>query len=231
MANAKNPKWRTEAAVRAGMAVKELAAAYRERLEPRLGAALLDGLAADLDELRGATSGAVSVRAGKRAATVGQADAAQQGSRLAIAIRSAVRQALPDDRAAQKGFGVGLSIRKESVASVASALQMVVDASEKDPARVRDAGVLPQDLDLAKQALSTLLSADAKQESRKVNAKQATASRVATQLRVEAAVGKILGAAAVEFHNQPDIAARFAAIVPGHSGKSKSGSAPSPAAT
>jgi hypothetical protein len=165
------------------------------------------------------------VRAGKRAATVGQADAVQQGSRLVIAIRSAVRQGLPDDRAAQKGFGVGLPIKKGSVGSVASALQMVVDAAEKDPARVRDAGVLPQDLDVAKQALSTLLSADAKQESRKVNAKQATASRAGAQIRVEAAVGKILGAAAVEFHNQPDIAARFEAVIPGHVRKAKSAGA------
>ena len=201
-----------------GPAVKELAGAFRKRLEPRLGAAVWRPISTSCVERRRGRRARGRGRGRRRS---GQNEAARQGSQLVVAIRSAVRQGLPDDRAAQKGFGVGLPVKKGNVASVASALQIVLNAAAKDPARVRDAGVLPSDLDLAKQALSSLLSANAKQESRKVTAKQATDSRASAQLRVEAAIGKIMGAAAIELHDEPDAAARFEAIVPGRGRKVK----------
>jgi len=214
MEKARNPKWPPEVAYRAALEVIELARRHPE-LDPRLNG-VVDALVAGADAMRKAISETSVTRAELRSATAGQLAAARTGRRQVGAFRRAVRLAWPDDRALQRRFGVGEPINLRKVGTVASALQMVLEAATEEPEAVKEAGVLPEDLDALRATLDSLLSADSSQEARKVCAKGATAQRDRVRLEVEAAIGKVLAVAAVVFRDRPAIAAAFQKVVPGH---------------
>ena len=214
MADIRTPKWRQEVAYRAALGVIALARRYRV-LDARLNGAL-DALETDVDEMRAAISATSSSRAARKSATAGQRDATRRGWRQVRAFRRAMRLAHPRDRALHRRFGIGERINEKKVGSVAAALQMVLDAAAQEAEAVREAGVVAEDLEALKATLLALLSADSSQETRKVDAKGATARRGEVQLKIEAAIGKVLAAAAVVFRDRPEVAAEFEAIVPGH---------------
>jgi len=211
---AKRPKWKSESVIRASAALNELAAKHREVLEPRLAPGLIDGLDADAKELRGDTSGAMESRAARKAATATQDAAAVQGAELVSAVRSAIRGAFPGEKAMQRAFGVGTRVAPGKVASVAGALDTLLKAAATRTDKVREAGILPADLERAAGLLEALLGADRAQEAKKVTAKVATARRAKTQLRIEAAIGRIMAAAEMAFLDDPAVLAQFRAAVP-----------------
>jgi hypothetical protein len=213
MADVRTPKWQQEVAFRVALEVVELARRHRE-LDSRLNGAV-EALTADADELRKAISATLSTRAEQRSATARQRRTARRACRKVSAFRRAMRWARPNDRALHRRIGVGVRLDVGKVGSVAAALQTALDAAAQLPEAVEEAGVTPEDLEALRLTLDALLSADASQEASKVGAKQATAQRDEVQLRVEAAVGKVLAAAALVFHDRPAIAAAFAAVVPG----------------
>jgi hypothetical protein len=214
-----NVKWKTEETIRCGRAVYELAVAHRADLEPRVGAATIDGLATDVDELRNTAAGALSSRADRKASTLAQNDALVSGAAVVSAIRAAIRQSHAENRTLQADFGVGMPVYARSVPSVVGSLRMILDAYEQNPDAARAAGILEPDVERAREALSALSAADYTQEGRKLSAKQATARRRATQLRVQAGIARLVGAAHVAFMDLPELVAQFTALIPTRPGR------------
>jgi hypothetical protein len=207
-------KWKTEETIRCGLAVHDLALTHREELEPRVGAAAIDGLGTDVAELRDDAAGAVSSRADRRASTLDQNEALRTGAGVVGAIRIAVRHVHSADKALQGEFGVGVAVNDRSVPSVAAGLQIVLDAAARHPDETRAAGILDADIEKARNARAALVSADVTQEGRKLGAREATARRRATQRRVQTGIDRIVAAATLAFVDRPNLLAKFTSLVP-----------------
>jgi hypothetical protein len=208
------PKWAIEAAVSAAVSLHEEALLHATELSPRIDAGLLAGLLTDADALRSDAAVVATRRADRKSATLSQDAALRIGYELIVGVRTAVRRAYPDDKALQREFGVGEKLDADAVGSVASGLHTVINAIAANPERARSAGLLPADQTQAQGALDALTAADHDQDRRSVSAKDATARRVATQLRLEASIGKLLAAAAIAFCDRPAVLARFEALIP-----------------
>ncbi len=213
MKNKNLPKWKPEETVRLGFAMHEEASRHQTDLAPRVDAALLATLLADSLELRDASAGASGARATSQAATQAQKHVLRKGGALIAAVRNAVRRVHHPDKALQRKFGVGLTVQ-QTVPSVLAGLQVIVAAAEEYPAETTAARITDADLAAVRAARDELSSADEHQERSKVSARQATARRRATQLRVQESVARILAAAGIVFRDRPDVLARFTAVVP-----------------
>ncbi len=214
MRKSKNLGWRIGVAIRVGEAAFKLATDHRAALDARLPAGSIDGLGADVALLRGNGAGAKAARAERRSATLTQNEASERGQELAVAIRAAVRGGEPDDKAFQKAFGVGERVSARKVASVDAALETVLRAADAFPERTRAVGVLPEDVDEVRRVREALHAADASVGARMVSSKVATSDRDEAQRRVQQAVRRIVGAAALAFRGSPEVARLFADLIP-----------------
>ena len=223
MAKTKKPIWSVETAIATGTNAYKLAVQHRTVLEPRLEAGLIDHLGEDTGNLRGDSRGTAVARTEKAGATADKGAAAAKGFALASSIRASIKRNHPDDKPLQKAFGVGARTMLEKPASVATALQLIVEAAGKHADALKAAGILPSDMVKVTDALASLDAKVDTQSEKMLTSKQATAAKVAVQLRVEAAVGKILAAAGMAFIDQQATLKLFEELVPGHA------AAPAPA--
>ncbi|MBI4580354.1 MAG: hypothetical protein HY718_11670 [Planctomycetes bacterium] len=119
------PKWDPGVALRTGVAAHKLAIDHRARLEPRLTAAVIDGLGVDVATLRMATAETPAVRSDKEGATVTQDQAVADGAELVAAVRTAATRSPNADAALRKSLGVGTKVQS-TVPSVEAALTAIV---------------------------------------------------------------------------------------------------------
>lgn len=208
------PKWTVSEGIRTGTAMFELSSGYALILNPRLDAGRIEGLGADVGELRGNSQKLLSAMLERNSSTEAQDKMVGTGYGLVSSVREAIRRRYPRDPEIKDLFGIGHRVEQKSVESVARAMQGIIDAADKKPEVVRQAGILPADVDEIRAVRMALVSADVDQEGKKLSAKEATAKRAATQLRVEEAVDCIFGAAKMAFRDQPEIFAKFEAVLP-----------------
>ena len=208
--------WALWIAVRVGEAAWKLAMDHRASLDARLPAGLIDGLGADVASLRGASAGAKAARAVKRSATLSQDEAARIGHDLAVAVRTTVRRAEPDDAAFRKAFGVGVRIEPKKVSSIEAALRTILEAAQADPEGTRATGILPEDIDEVRRVSEALSTADSTQGAKSVSSKVATKDRDEAQRRVQKAVWRIVGTTELAFRGEPQVAKLFADLIPSH---------------
>lgn len=218
-----NPKWKTEVAIRTGTAILELACRNRAEIEPRLEAGALDGMKANVEALRSKTSAAAQLKQEQQTATQTQIKARANAAKRASAVRESMRSAFPGDDELLTAFGVGVPAHTSSVGSVAKIAEIVIKAAGSNSERVREASVLPADIDKLREDLQALLDADAAQESKKIGAKEATTARNAAQLRVERDIALVLNAARLAFVGKPEVVRAFEELIPskGRSAKAK----------
>jgi hypothetical protein len=91
-------------------------------------------------------------------------------------------------------------------------------AYDRFPDAFRETGLLPEDMTTGKTLLAALAGAEAAQESAIGKKSLTTAARNARRKRIEAAVDRIIGIAAVAFVKDPSTAALFRALIPNHTG-------------
>jgi hypothetical protein len=187
-------------------------------------------LRADLDELRSDAAGVHSSRADRRASTLDQNGALAGGALVVAAIRTAIRQVHPCAPALLGDFGVGMPVFVRSVPSVVGSLRVVIDAVGKHPDEARAAGIIDRDVAKAEEALACLTTADAVQEGKKVGAREATARRRATQLRVQNGIARIVAAAHLAFLDRPDVVQKFTSLVPSRPHRARGSTGPTDAA-
>lgn len=211
-------RWTAAEAVRAAEALITLAAQFRAKLEARMGAGFIDGLAADTASLRDLLGGTSAQRATKRASTVSQNDAVAEGAALVANLRALVRTGAAGQKAVWRAWGVGQQVN-HTVSSVEKGLASILAAASADPAQARAIGVLQEDLDRAGKLLAAVSAADSTQERKKISSKQATAAANATQARLEANLVHLTSLAAVALDRET--AAQFAAALPASRGGKK----------
>ena len=200
----------------------ELAKAHSGALEPRLPAGFFDLIRTDAATIR--TDGHVgAVRSTKKAATITQNDAIQQGFELVGAIRAAVRTGAPKNKALWKAFGVGATL-SPTVRSVSSALATVLAASNQFPSETAAAGLLAADVQRAQSYAAAIANADSVQEASKLTSKQATAQRNAAVARLSANLAHLASVARVAL--PAETAQRFSALLPSNARKKPAPPAP-----
>jgi hypothetical protein len=111
-------------------------------------------------------------------------------------------------------FGLNVKIGQRSPQVLATAYDLFIKAGEKHPELLKKAGVPEKSLAFMKETLQALQSGDLSQEGAKTEAKVSTAERRAAHIEVEAAMLKVVNAAAIAYEGQPDMVALFKATLP-----------------
>ncbi len=215
-----------ENARRFGEQVIELLKSDRTKIEPRVGAGLIDGLIADLPMLRDSAVGATDARLAKKAATKGQTNAAELLYNLVMAGRAAIKYNKLDAEVCTRA-GVGKTMNLKVVKSVLDGAEMMAQAYTQFPDPLRRAGLLPADIEQIQALRAQLTSVDVAQEAAKLTSKEKTRARNEAHLRVKAAIAAIVGAAELAFVHKPERLALYRALVPTRSAAKK---APAPVA-
>jgi len=198
---------------RAGQAILGLTDKDKAKLEQRLPAGTLAGLAADLPDLDDSADAQKTARVGKRAATLTQEEVATRLARKLQDLRDAGRIAgLP--REVLVAMGVGKALRPGVVRTVTSGADAMIAAYAEHTTALRAAGVLPVDLEVISQLRLQLQSADELQENRKLTAKEKTALRNRVQARVEDAIARVVAAATLALADDPVRVASYRALLP-----------------
>jgi len=198
----------------------------RPKLDPRLKPGIFDGLVADTGLLFEKAVGAGSARQTRKAATKMQSNAAGRLIALIMAMRSTMKRNRVDGPILTMA-GVGKKVNATVVKSVVEAAEDMAKACNAYPVQVRDAGVLPADVERLFALRAQLTTADSAQEDTKLTAKELTAARNAAHKRVKDAIAAIVGAAELAFVDDPARVARYQALVPTKSAAKK---APAPVA-
>jgi hypothetical protein len=217
MAKREFPKWQQGDDYKAGMKAYELAMTYQAVLQPRLPGGLLQGLKEDLDSLAMAGGENKTKVAGVKGYTGTQGQALEEAAAWCSAIRENLKRShAPTD--VQKAAGVGTRFTGGKVGGAIAALNAILQAYDRFPDAFREAGLLPEDMTTGKTLLAALAGAEAAQESAIGKKSLTTAARNARRKRIEAAVDRIIGIAAVAFVKDPSTAALFRALIPNHAG-------------
>jgi hypothetical protein len=221
-------KMKPAQARRAGEQGLELVKKDKAKLQGRLEAGVLEGLAEDVRLLGNQTSSALTARVQKKAATQEQNEVAEELSALVGAVRS-VLKLTAQETAVRKAAGVGRKLTAKSVKTVLAAADMVIEAYGIYADAMRAAGVLPADVDTLIGKANALAAADQVQEGRKVASKLSTVERNKVQKRVEAGLMKLIAAAEMQFVvADPERVALYKALVPARSKKRKPRPTPIP---
>jgi hypothetical protein len=214
-------KMKPDVALRAADQGVELAKKDRTKLEQRLPAGAIDGLAQDAGLLAEKTSGSVTARAQKKASTQKQNVTGAQVRRRVMAMRSALQRTGAESEVL-KAAGVGRKLPANSVKAALAAADMLIVASAKFPDAMREAGVLSKDVETLTGLAGALRAADSAQEGQMVAAKLSTAERKTVQRRVEATLMRIIAAAELEFvEDNPERVKQYQALVPSKPKKKK----------
>ncbi len=191
----------------------ELLKKDRGRLEPRVGAGIIDGFLSDHPLLRESSLDALDARRKKQTATLEQDVAARKLSGRVMAVRDAIKRGRLDREIASRA-GVGRPLDAKIVKSVLDGARAVVEAYAQFPDQLRAVGVLPADLDQIRALAAALSSVDSVQEQAKLTSMEKTKLRNAALKRVKAAISTIVGAAGLQFVDDPDRLALYEAILP-----------------
>ncbi|PKN23716.1 MAG: hypothetical protein CVU65_13820 [Deltaproteobacteria bacterium HGW-Deltaproteobacteria-22] len=213
-------KMKPEQVVEVGLKAKAMIMKDRPKLDSRVGAGVIDGLFTDVDDLNGKAPGAKASRQLKMAAGATLEQTLELAARTGQAIRNVCRLAKLDDTV-RIAVGVGKPMNAKTLKSVLAGVTMILDGYAQYSAALREAGVLPADIDLLTALRDRLLTDDAVQETRKVSSKDATAARNAAHQRLEYALGRILAAAELAFLDDPARLAMYRELIPSKSAAKK----------
>jgi len=198
---------------RLGEMLTELLKKDRGRLEPRVGAGVIDGFLSDHPMLRATSLDTQGARRAKKAATLGQEEAAQKLFVRVMAGRGALKGGKLDKELLTRA-GVGRPMNPKSVKSVLDGAQALLEAYAQFPDELRSVGILPADVEQVRALAATLSEKDSTQEQAKLTSMEMTRARNAALKRVKDAISKIVGAAGLQFVDDPDRLALYTAVLP-----------------
>lgn len=206
-------QWKEEETIRCGAQMLELASTgnYRSLMEPRLAAGFMGRLEAGVEQLRLQSGGKAASRSAKESSTVSQQDAIKLGAEIVGRMRLLVRTGAPDDKMLWRALGVGNKV-DQTVKSVRSSLAKVVEGVVKNQNKALQAGILPADLDAARDYATALDDADDAQEGKKVASGLSTAAVKKLLVDLKRDLTHLATVATVTL--PADVAARFNAALP-----------------
>jgi len=185
----------------------------RGKLEPRLPAGTIDGFLADYPSIRVSSLDALGARRAKKTATMGQDEAARRLSARVMAGRGAIKGGKLD-KEIQNRAGVGRPMKPKTVKSVLDGAQALIEAYTQFPNELRGVGILPADIEQIQALAAALSTQDSTQEQAKLTSLEMTRQRNAALKRVKDAISLIVGAAGMQFVDDPDRLALYQAVLP-----------------
>jgi hypothetical protein len=196
-----------------GRKASNLALLHQAVIAPRLPPATLSTLVEDIDRLAAVVPGARQVRQEAMVATAAQAEALRVGYARVKAVRTAVKKS-DASREVKRGYGVGQEVRSDRVRDVKSVLQQILDRAAAYPEEAASFGIVQKDVDAITAAHQAIVDANKSHDDKQVTAPLSTQERNRVGNRILAAVARIAGAGALEFAENADVLAAFAALRP-----------------
>lgn len=206
-----------------GLKAHGLAVLHQAKLEARLPAGTIAGLAEDLGSLDVAVPGAVSARVSAKNATEEQNAVLARAKARIQAFRTAVRHT-PAPIEVQRAYGVGSRITTPSVTGVTAAISQILARVAERPEEAASLGILQSDVDALTALRDEVAQANTTQEKKRASAPMDTKERNRIGNRIVNAVKRIKGAAAIAFADSPVERALFEELrlgPPRASGKAK----------
>jgi len=173
MRKAKKPNWSLGKTIAAAIEALKLAKENQDELEARLGAGVIDGVAADLPKLQACETGRPAKVDEVKGLTGNEKDVAKRGAKLVSAIREAVKRRAGGS-GLRKAVGVGSPVHAEQAKSVAAALETILKAAEERGSELRACGILEGDLKMARSIQTTLSGARGTQDQGMLSKKDLT---------------------------------------------------------
>lgn len=187
-------------------------------MEARLEAGFLGRVESGIEQLRLQIGGKAASRSEKESATVSQGDAIKLGNEAISKIRLLARTGAPDDKAFWRAVGVGHRI-DQTVPSIRNNLAKVVEGVIENQAKALRAGILPSDLDAAREYATVLDESDDAQEGRKAKSGLSTVQVRALLKDLKRDLTHLASVATVSL--PANVAAKFSAALPGSGFKKK----------
>jgi hypothetical protein len=186
--------------IQSGLRATELA--VRHGLQDRLPADLLDQLADDIATLQSLVPEALEVRRVAQASTASEQAALAHGYELTRGLRALVRRSGAPAEVG-KHYGVGATCSPKVHSEVVSLLEQILNRAEAQPAEATSLGIVSEDLERLRTALSSIHTADRVQRDLKIRSPKTTQSRKDVAARVMHAVRRVSGAGLAQFAGQP----------------------------
>lgn len=218
--------WKEEETIRCGAQMLELVATknYRSLVEPRLAAGFIGRLESRIEELRLQAGGKAATRSAQKSSTLSQDQAVKLAEELIVKLRLLARTGAPEDKAFWAAVGVGNKV-VSGVGSIRKNLAKLIEGIVKNQNKALAVGILPSDLDTAREYAVALDDADSTQEGKKVESGLSTAAVKKLLVELKRDLTHLASIAAVAL--PADIAARFnAALPPSGSGTKKTPAIP-----
>lgn len=205
--------WKEEETIRCGAQMLELLATknYRSLVEPRVAAGFVGRLESRIEELRLQAGGKAATRSAQKASTLSQDEAAGLATELINKLRLLVRTGAPDDKTLWAAVGVGNKV-VSGVGSVRKNLAKLIEGIVKNQNKALQVGILPTDLDAAREYAVALDDADSTQEGKKVESGLSTAAVKKLLVELKRDLTHLASIATVAL--PADISARFNAALP-----------------
>ncbi len=193
--------------------LSELLKKDRGKLEPRVGAGIIDGFLSDYPLLRLSALDALGARRASKTATLAQDEAARRLSGRVMAARGAVKGGKLD-KEIQTRAGVGRPMKPKIIKTVLDGAQALIEAYTQFPNELRRVGILPTDIEQIRALSAALSSKDSTQEQAKLTSMESTKQRNAALKRVKDSISVIVGSAGLQFVDDPDRLALYQAVLP-----------------
>jgi hypothetical protein len=221
MAKKPSLKMKPDDARKAAEQCQELLKTDKQKIERRVGGAVIQMLARNAALLSDKTASTVALRAEKLGLTQDQNETAEQVADRVIAVRSALSETNASD-VVRKMAGVGQSVNRKVVKSVLAAADMVIETYVNHTKAMAGAGVLPDDVDMIIGLANALQATDKTQEGAKKAAPLSTARRKALQLEVEEGLSRIIAAVGLEYvGSDPERVKMYRSLIPSRPTKKK----------
>ena len=208
------PNWELSEAISSARKTLKALEKYGKELEPRLPAGAVDGLKADLAVMAESKVSRPAYRKTALAKTKSERTLAKEGADILSRLRYSIKVCPASTPEVLKAVGVGSQVNPGKTTSVAESLKAMVEASKVYVDIFRAAGILPDDLNEARDFMTSLLGADEAQQETQYTKKELTELKNAAQKRAEETISAVAAAGQVQFRKQPAKRAIFEKLVP-----------------
>lgn len=207
-------RWNESTTIHVATDIFLLAREFQSRLGRRnITEAWLDESDAELELVKSAAAGTAASLLTQKSTTESVKSLINQIGARVVAIRSAIRRVYPKRSELHRAFGVGQGTRQSQPAALA-AIELIEEGATAYPAETAAAGILETDLTELLGLRDALRAADLVQEGAKSTKKSSTATRNSLLRSLTARIDRILGAAELEFVDEPEVLARFRSPIP-----------------
>jgi hypothetical protein len=207
-------RWSRRDVIAKASQLKNLLNSYGPALEHRVGREAIDFVSEGNHKLWASSLVQADRQNEKTATRQIQCQSVDAAIGFLLARRGAIRAQFRRDKGTRDSFGLSVRLRRSSIHTVTGAYEVFVSAAEAEPEKARAAGIADEDIVEMRRILAALEDGEQSHGGKKLSAKASTAARNELQLELEAAIEKIVRAAAMTFADRPEVVMLFKSALP-----------------